>query len=185
MKRLMRHASLTLLTVALTAALALASPTPAAAAAEAREDAVDPGVLVADPLGFDGAQVTIIGEVIGDRLHSGQGHVWVNVLGEQGVAVGVWVPREDTEDIEFYGDYGHVGDTVLVTGLLNASCELHGGDFDIHAASLEIIERGREVTHEGDPALAILGVALIVVAGGLLSYYRYRRLQIPRIGQRR
>ncbi|MDI6873215.1 MAG: hypothetical protein QME84_02860 [Actinomycetota bacterium] len=38
-----------------------------------------------------------------------------------------------------------MGDTVEVRGVFHADCAEHGGDFDIHASSLTVLQPGREV----------------------------------------
>lgn len=143
-----------------------------------------PGEIVQDAVQLDGYEVSFQGEVIGDRLHSGTGHVWINVLGEDSTALGVWVVRAETEDIGTFGDYEHRGDTVEVAGILNAACDLHGGDLDVHALEFGILASGEELHHDVQPLWAILGLAFIAGAAVLWRVARHLRLRAPGIAER-
>jgi hypothetical protein len=137
---------------------------------------------VSEATSFDGREVTVEGEVIGDRLHSGSGHVWINVLGDDGVGIGAWTPGEMARAVETYGDYNAVGDRVLVTGLFNAACDLHGGDLDIHVTDLTVVEPGTAVEHDVEPVWAFVGIVGIAAAVVLQRVYRSRRLRAPAAG---
>jgi len=106
--------------------------------------------LTANPRNYDGQIVTYRGEVVGDIMKRKEG-AWINVLdGER--AVGVWV--NDTpmiSNISRAGSYFHKGDIVEVRGVFNAACGDHGGDTDIHADSISIVEKGRPIKHPVDP----------------------------------
>jgi len=121
--------------------------------------------------GLDGAIVRFEGEVVSEPLFGGQGHVWVNVLSE-GTAIGVWMPDEMTAEIEVFGRYSHTGDIVRVTGRLSEACDEHGGDLDVHAESLELIERGERREHAVE--WWKLGVGLV---GLVVAYAGWRRMR--------
>lgn len=90
---------------------------------------------------MDGERLTFSGEAVGDVIRATTGGVWVNVL-SGGTAVGVWTTAEDATVITTLGDHKHIGDAVRVTGTFNFACDMHGGDLDVHAASIELIEEG-------------------------------------------
>lgn len=123
----------------------------------------------------DGDRVVFEGEAIGDILDGGKDHSWVNVL-SGGTALGVWMPTEAVP-VETLGKYGVRGDTLRVTGVLNVSCAKHGGDFDVHADSIELVRRGGSV--EDPVGWWKLGVAAVagVAALGQSLLYRRRRLR--------
>jgi hypothetical protein len=139
-------------------------------------DELTPREIVEDVVRLDGMTVTTTGEAIGDRLHADDDHVWVNILGEDGLAIGIYLSNDDADRIGVFGDYSHQGDIVRVDGVVNAACDDHGGDLDIHASSFEIVSTGHEVEHEADPLVAVAGLALIGVAAVLFRVYRRRRL---------
>lgn len=124
--------------------------------------------------GLDGESVTLEGEVVSEALNGGEGHVWVNVLSD-GVAIGVWAPEAFAADLEVFGDWGHTGDRVKVTGVLNEACDAHGGDLDVHATSITLLERGTERQHP--VSFWKLGVGLAGISLALLGHRRMRRLE--------
>ncbi|HHY93140.1 MAG TPA: DNA-binding protein [Firmicutes bacterium] len=141
---------------------------PAAAAAPAVAD------LVAHPAAFDGQEVTIEGEAIGDILLSGPSG-WVNVL-QGGTAVGVYAPREALTVIKTTGDYRHQGDTIRVRGTFHRSCREHQGEFDIHAAGISVVAPGRIVPHPVPPGRWHWTIGLTAFALGLAAMAEYHRL---------
>lgn len=124
--------------------------------------------------GLDGSSVTIEGEVVSEVLAGGRGHVWVNVLSD-GVAIGVWAPAGMVEDLEVFGEWSHTGDRVVVTGIFNEACDDHGGDLDVHATAIGLLERGGERHHPASYWKLGVGVGGIVLA--LLGHRRMRRLE--------
>ncbi|MBN2847449.1 MAG: hypothetical protein JXP72_03245 [Coriobacteriia bacterium] len=150
------------------AVVASASP---AAAAEPVYDTTGPE-LASSRSGLDGAIVRFEGEVVSEPLFGGQGHVWVNVLSE-GTAIGVWMPGEMAAEIEVLGQYSHTGDIVRVTGRLSEACDEHGGDLDVHAESLELLERGQRREHTVERWK--LGVGLVGLGVAYAGWWRMRR----------
>lgn len=94
---------------------------------------------------IDGEEIVYTGEVIGDILSRGA-YSWINVS-DGSNAIGVWVQSDETSAIDNLGGYTTHGDTVRITGVFNRACPEHGGDMDIHAASIEIIQEGYTVSH--------------------------------------
>ncbi|MDP2183575.1 MAG: hypothetical protein Q8K99_13545 [Actinomycetota bacterium] len=155
----------------------LSVTTPLAVAADA--NAMSPAQLIAIDRALDGTPVTIEGEAIGESLRAGADHRWVNVLGG-GVGVGVWLTNEQAETVGVYGDHVHTGDIVRVRGTVNVSCITHGGEFDVHADSIELLEPGFRRTHE--PQLWKLPVGLVGLLLGLVEYRLWRVLRERRPG---
>lgn len=123
--------------------------------------------LIDDPVAYDGRQVKFRGEVIGVMVRGE--HAWVNVF-DNGFAIGVWCQAEEAGLISFVGDYTHRGDIVEVVGIYHMACTEHGGDTDIHALSLQVLEKGYQIERPLNMTLLLLSVA-ISMAAVILSYY--------------
>ena len=132
--------------------------------------------LVEQPKEFDGEGVTFAGEVIGEAMVRGD-MAWLHInddayyvknveegaqLGGYNTGIAVWLPAGLAEELEYFGDYEHEGDIVEVAGVFNAACAEHGGDMDIHATELEIVELAGALylvpVVEGDPLEAVRGL---------------------------
>jgi hypothetical protein len=124
--------------------------------------------------GLDGERVTFEGEVVSEVLAGGDGHAWVNVLSD-GTAIGVWLPVDLAEQIGQFGTWSRTGDVVRVTGVLNEGCDVHGGDLDVHAESLEVLSRGGEI--ERPIAIWKIAVGVLGIAVALLGWWRMRRVE--------
>jgi hypothetical protein len=105
--------------------------------------AVDGTSLIEQAKAMDGLDVQYSGEVIGDIMVRGD-HYWINVL-DQGTAIGIWITAPQRAQIKQVGRYGCVGDQVTLVGRFNRACSQHGGDLDIHAVSLAVIQSGYTV----------------------------------------
>lgn len=159
------------LTIAvITAALHLAVPTPAHAA----EEVMDPAEVVEIDRSHDGETIVIEGEAVGDVLRAMGGGHWVNVLGNE-VGLGVWMDDDQVAQIEHFGEYHHSGDRIKVTGSLNITCTRHGGEFDLHAERVEVVEQGQPREQESRIEYALVGLVGMAIAGAL--YARYSRLR--------
>ncbi|HEY3313801.1 MAG TPA: hypothetical protein VGL40_00770, partial [Bacillota bacterium] len=150
-----RRRLLTLAVLALFAAVAI-GPRAAWAAT-----AVLPGVLLSAPPDYDGREVTFEAEVLDPVLPRGD-YSWVNVLDENGVAIGLWMPSDLARRITTTGRYGRMGDTVAVSGTFRAACGQHDGEADVHVQSLEVIARGHATeppaaAHRWPIALGLVG----------------------------
>jgi hypothetical protein len=120
---------------------------------------------------LDGQKLAFEGEAIGESLPRGE-YAWVNVEGDS-YAIGVWLPRSELAKIERYGSYSWKGDRLRVVGNFHRACPEHGGDLDIHAASIEILERGSPIPHP--TAVARIIAAVILLASGVASFALWRR----------
>lgn len=113
---------------------------------------------------YDGKEVILRGEAVGDVLARGD-YAWIAVnddyysrealhetgtLVGQNSGIGVWLPTEEAEKIARLGRFGSMGDLVEVRGVFYADDVEHGGDFDIQATSLAILEPGRDIDTSPD-----------------------------------
>jgi hypothetical protein len=143
-------------------------------------DAVSVEELVGNMEQYDGKQVVITGEAIGDILFQGD-YGWVTVdddaysvksieaggdfAGYSNWGIGVWAPESELRQIHILGGYKNKGDTVRVTGIFNRADPEHGGDTDIHALSIEVLDPGKPISHpfQYTKLLVVLVLALLIV----------------------
>lgn len=135
--------------------------------------AVSSTSLIENAKQHSGNRVAYKGEAIGDIMKRGS-HGWVN-LHDGNNAIGVWAPMEMLQKIKFTGDYNHSGDIVLVEGVFDQACDEHGGDIDIHAESLEIIQTGKRVDHTLSNKKAVTAGILSLVAIILFAVNKYQK----------
>jgi len=163
----MRHVSVSLLVLALVAM-------PARGLAAQPRAATDGTELASAQSGLDGSLVHLEGEVVSEMLAGGEGHVWINIL-SGGTAIGVWTPIELTGDLEVFGGWAHTGDIVAVEGVFSEGCDVHGGDMDVHASAITLLERGARREHP--VAYWKLGVGMAGAFFALVTARRVRRLR--------
>ncbi len=128
---------------------------------------------------YDDREVTIEGEVVGDVMRRGE-YAWITVnddayseqtleegqgfAGYSNMGIGVWIAAADADSIGFCGGYKVRGDRVLVTGVFHRACPEHGGDTDIHATRMRLVERGHAISHPFDYAMLLVALALLAVS---------------------
>jgi len=135
--------------------------------------AVSSTELIENPQAYDGTSIQFQGEAIGDVMERGA-FGWVN-LHDGSDAIGIWAPAAELRKIQRAGDYNHIGDTVLVEGVFRLACPEHSGEFDIHAESLTIVERGHRVVRPIDTGKVVAAIVLVPIAAALFFAERYRR----------
>ena len=110
---------------------------------------------------YDGKTVVFQGEVVGEIMKR-RGGCWVNVNDGQD-SIGVWMPWDMSEAIKFTGSYRFKGDIVRVKGVFHYSCPDHGGDLDLHADSLQVMQPGWQHKQNIIPAKRDLLILLTVL----------------------
>jgi hypothetical protein len=93
---------------------------------------------------LDNTKITLKGETIGEGMNRGK-YSWVNIS-DGSTAMGIWIKDEQAQSIKNFGKYAYKGDIVKVNGIFNRACTEHGGDMDVHAISVDIIDAGGIVT---------------------------------------
>jgi hypothetical protein len=96
--------------------------------------------LIEEARAYDGKRVVVEGEVIGHLMRRGN-FAWLNI-NDTTNAVGIWATFDSAKDIKYLGKHAVIGDKVKVEGVFHLKCPGHGGDTDIHAESITIIDRG-------------------------------------------
>ena len=111
---------------------------------------------------YNGEEVIYKGEVIGDIMIR-KDFTWINVRDETG-AIGIFCPKELVNEIKHAGSYRFTGDIVSVRGTFHHSCPEHGGDTDIHAERINIIQKGKTISHPLEPKKVKASIILPAIA---------------------
>ena len=114
---------------------------------------------------YNGREIVFTGEVIGDVLNRGD-YVWLNVS-DGNNAIGVWAQRDLAQEIQVAGRYAQHGDIIRVMGTFNRACPDHGGDLDIHAKQITLVQRGYPVQHDVVRWKVYFACFLFIAATGL------------------
>ena len=124
--------------------------------------------LIEEASTLDERTVSYGGEVIGDILQHGD-YAWISVS-DGANSISCYIPASEADKIEHIGKYRIVGDTVQLTGTFHRDCAEHGGDMDIHADTIIIMETGHTV--EDNPSAGLLvaagALSLCALAGAVL-----------------
>ena len=175
------HTTRIVLAVALSGVLFAGTGCRVAGAPEPSPNEASSSALVESPKEYDGSEVTFAGEAIGEAMVRGD-MAWIHInddpyyvknveegaqLGGYNTGMAVWLPASEVEKMTYFGDYKHEGDIISVTGTFNAACGEHGGDMDIHAEGLEVLEAGHDVIDPVSPGKVAWAVGLALLAGAL------------------
>lgn len=150
---------------------------------------VDSAALVENAKFWDGRTIEFRGEAIGEAMRrssmawihlNDDAYMWKNL--EEGAALGgynsgqaVWLPVELVSKIRFFGDYRHEGDVVMVRGVFHAACREHGGDMDIHATELIVVQAGHPVVQSVNTGRLLTGLLLFASAAAIAVLRRAAR----------
>ena len=138
----------------------------APAVALADGNAVGSNDLIDHAKDYDNQTIVYEGEVLGDILYRGD-HAWLAVF-DGNNTIGVFVTAEQAKQITVVGGYGKHGDTIRIEGVFHRACAEHGGDLDLHAASVTVIAEGMRLSMTPSRLTVVLAAALPLPAAGLL-----------------
>ncbi len=140
---------------------------------------------------FDGRLIIVEGEVVGDIMRRGD-HAWITVnddafseksieeggdfAGYSNIGMGIWAETWQVEQLKHLGSYRAKGDRVRVEGTFYRVCQEHGGDTDIHARRIELLEEGHEIGHPFNYARLAVFLALLALCAWLW-WMRARRIR--------
>jgi len=128
--------------------------------------------LIEDMNRFNGHEIEICGEIIGDIMKRRKG-VWLNI--DDGTeSMGIWVSKISLPKIDFVGNYNSKGDTLLIKGIFNRACPIHGGETDIHVLEIERIKVGHPITHPLSQKKIDLTILSVILAIFVTSIYWWR-----------
>lgn len=126
------------------------------------EDITELNTLIENAKEMDGQEVTVQGEVIGERMDRGD-YSWINI-NDGTNAMGIWLSKSEAEKVLNYGNYKYKGDTVKITGVFSRACAEHGGESDLHSNSIQVIEQGHRVNEQLSCVKIVSAIILAVVA---------------------
>lgn len=130
--------------------------------------------LIENGESIDNSKITLKGEAIGEAMNRGN-YSWVNIS-DGSTAMGIWIESEQAQTIKNYGKYAHKGDSVKISGTFNRACKEHGGDMDVHAISVEIIESGGAVAIPISNSKKVIAIILTLITITLaLSYVKFSK----------
>ena len=121
---------------------------------------------------YDGQEVSYTGEVIGDVMIRGK-FAWINVNDTKN-AIGIWLPADLAKEVSYTGSYKTKGDIVEAKGKFNRACIEHGGDLDIHANSLQVIEKGANRDEVLSPRKITVAIVFLIICLTLTVIYFIR-----------
>lgn len=136
--------------------------------------------LIENMYKFDRREIEIRGEVVGDIMKRRNG-IWLNI-DDGSDCISVWTPEILMPRIDFVGNYSSKGDTVLIKGVFNRACHVHGGETDIHALEIKRIQMGHTIRHpiaqKKIEWTLILIILTIITAGAY--YWKHHRAGLRR-----
>lgn len=126
--------------------------------------------LIENSKKIDNSKIELQGEAIGECMNRGK-YSWVNIS-DGSTAMGIWLESDQAQSIKNFGEYGYKGDIVEINGTFNRACKEHGGDMDIHAISVKIIDVGGSVTIPISNNKKFIALILTVITLTLIFSYR-------------
>lgn len=158
-------------------AAAFLVPMPASAA-----ELVTVSELIAESPDFDGSEVVVEGELVGDYGFRDDGSMWTQLNGDVyvdepireggppaggNVGVGVTMSAELADGLDHPGGYHHRGPIVRLTGTWRHHDPERQGETYLDVTSLEVLEPGRELDEGVVWWTVIVGSGLLAAAGVL------------------
>ena len=131
---------------------------------------------------YDRQVLIYSGEVIGDILSVGS-HVWLNVS-DGSNAIGIWADKGLASAVRTAGSYSVHGDSIRVSGTFFRACPEHGGDMDLHADTVTLIERAYPISHAVPAWKVWLAALLTAAAAGLMAFVLGRIKRKPSFAYR-
>lgn len=170
--------------IALLVTVLLFAGTPALAATS-----VSASTLLNTPETFNGKQVTVVGELIGDYGVRDDGTMWTQLNGDSyattplrdggrlsggNVGIGIHGPVALFAGLDGPGRYNRVGPVVSVTGVWRYHDPDRGGETYLEVEALEVVHPGHPLSEPVSTTTLLIGTLLILAAAGVLLLVRRR-----------
>lgn len=129
--------------------------------------------LILNAFSYDGKEVRVIGEVIGEAMER-PGGVFLNI-NDNGSCIGIFVSKElySKLHITYFGNYKSIGDKVEVYGIFHKAWDKQKGEICIEAKNIKVLSLGhpRNIT-PSNSLLVMTGISIIFL---LILSIMYRR----------
>lgn len=120
---------------------------------------------------YDQQTVIIEAEVILEVLERDD-MAWLNVNDGTNV-IGVFLPLEMTEKLTTFGNHQNQGDRIRIEAIFYRNCFEHGGEMDLHAINIDVIEKGFRI--ERPISTWKFSFAIVGFTSSMISLWMYRR----------
>ncbi|MFC1517293.1 DNA-binding protein [Candidatus Margulisiibacteriota bacterium] len=120
---------------------------------------------------YDKKLVEVYGEAFGDKMFRGD-KVWINILGQDGTAMGILCSKYQANKIRILGDYNHRGDRVIVKGYFQRFFQEQGGETAINAYDIEVKYPGYKLKHKVPVQKIWISIILLLIASVLIFVYK-------------
>jgi len=148
--------------------------------------------LVREGKMYDGMEIEIEGEAVGDVMSRGS-YAWINVRSPEDVALGIVLAPEQARRIRQTGDYFHAGDRIRVAGTFYRFAPRYGGETCVVAREMTVVRKGFATPHpvsmrQVTAALALIAFSILLLIAlavkcrascrpiGVLSHIREGRI---------
>lgn len=128
--------------------------------------------IIENAKALNGKTITYKGELVTAILKQGK-YSWAN-LNDGDNAIGVWCENSMLSAVKFIGNYTQKGDVLEVQGVFHRACSLHGGDLDIHADSIRIVETGRYVEEKINAMRLNLSIIFFMLLIAVIILFKKR-----------
>lgn len=139
---------------------------------DSHAETISSNELIEKARSFDGKIVTYKGEAVTAILNRGE-HSWIN-LNDGNNAVGIWCRSSDLNPVKSLGGYKERGDMLEIRGIFHRACPEHGGELDIHADSVKIIELGYKIKEKFDADRLKASAIIFLMAVIIIAIFRKR-----------
>jgi len=145
--------------------------------------------LLNSPEEFNGKQVTVVGELIGDYGLRDDGTIWTQLNGDPyataplrdggrlsggNIGIGVHGAAALFSGLDGPGRYNRVGPVVSVTGTWRYHDPDRGGETYLEIEVLEVVRRGYPLKEAVSMGTLLVGSLLVLAAAGVLVTIRRR-----------
>jgi len=140
---------------------------------------IEINTLINDSVVYDGQTVTLTGETLLSGLKQGDMR-WINI-NDGTNAIGLFMDLQAYGKVKWYGSYGVTGDQVLVAGLFNRACSVHGGDMDVHVNTLTVTDIGHKKSVVVEPTKMYLALLLLLTTLVILAVYNLSQKRVAKL----
>jgi hypothetical protein len=161
-----------------------------APSALAQEQIVPVSELLTAPARYDGATITVEGELVGDYGHRNSGMMWTQLnddsyaraplvdggeLTGANSGIGIRMPEAVAEGLSPPGGYRMRGPIVRATGQWKFHDPERQGETYLEVASIEIVEPGMQLSDGPNLSAGIAGIVLVLIGAAVMFRYVHLR----------